>query len=323
VQMMAVANKLRVMLLTRHLPLARALRRVCDAPILYFVAPQVWAWRRGRIRKLARRVDRVAVILPFEVEHYAGAGLTVDFVGHPLVDAIARERETGGCSGAAEDAGAKARARAKLGLPERGGVAAFLPGSRRNEVAGHLAIQLEVMRRLTEMRPGLRCLLARAPSIEPAQIEAVLAGEGTRGIDLEVVDGDSRRVIEAADVILAKPGTGTTEAMLLGTPMVVMARVHPVTAILVRRLVRVPSFAMPNLIAEERIVPEFLQEEARPEPIARAMNALFDGPDRERQCQALARAGARLGSPGAIARATDIVFEMLAIETMEFDGTRQ
>lgn len=295
-----------------NLPLARALRRVCDAPILYFVAPQVWAWRRGRIRKLARRVDRVAVILPFEVEHYEGAGVAVDFVGHPLVDAMARDRETDGLGDEVDARARAARARSELGLPDRGPVAAFLPGSRRNEVAGHLAIQLDVMKRLSAMRPGLHCLLARAPSIDRALIETMVAERGDEGIDLHVVEGDSSRVLEAADVVLAKPGTGTTEAMLLRTPMVVMARVNPLTAFIVRRLIRVPYYAMPNLIAGRCIVPEFIQEEAEPEAIAHAMDALFEGPGRARQEDELDRAATRLGPPGAILRTTHIVFEMLA-----------
>jgi lipid-A-disaccharide synthase len=179
-------------------------------------------------------------------------------------------------------------------------------------VEAHLQVQLETVSRLAALRPGLRCLLARAPSIDAAQIDACVAGVDAGAIGLEVVADDSRRVLEAADVVLAKPGTGTTEAMLIGCPMVVMARAHPLTAFIVRLALRVPHLAMPNLIAGERIVPEFWQREAEPDAIARALDALFDGPARDGQRKALAQAAARLGPPGAIDRVASLVFEMLA-----------
>jgi len=288
-----------------NLPLARALRRSCEAKILYFVAPQVWAWRRGRIRKLARRVDRAAVILPFEAEHYAGTGLTVDFVGHPLVDEFAVD-------GAAGSETKRSAARARLGVDAGARVVALMPGSRRNEVDAHLPMQLEAVARLRERWPDLRALVAVAPSIDRGRIDAlVAAAPGEVGAAVRVVEGDSRGVLRAADAALLKPGTVTTEAMLLGVPMVVMARAHPLTAAVVRRLLRVPHLAMPNLVAGRRIVPEYWQEEATPGGLADALAGLLGGPEREAQLAALGDAAQRLGPGGAIDRAADVALSML------------
>jgi lipid-A-disaccharide synthase len=285
-----------------HLPFARRVRRLCPAPILYYVAPQVWAWRRHRLRALARRVDRVAVLFPFEVAHYAAAGVPADFVGHPLADrlrALAR-----GLDGAA--------ARRALALDPGRRWLALLPGSRRNEIRHHLPLQLEAARRLHERRPELGFALALAPSIEPARVEpwlrrAALPPE----FPLAVVPGRTPELLRAAHVALAKPGTATLEAALLGTPLVVMGRAHPLTAAIVRRAVRVPFYAMPNLIAGRRIVPELLQEEAQPDALAAAVEALLDGPEREAQRAELAAVAAALGPGGAAERAAAVVEKML------------
>ncbi len=285
-----------------NLPLASALRRRCAAPILYFVAPQVWAWRRGRIRKLSRRVDRLAVILPFEAEHYVGTGLTVDFVGHPIVDEIGRA-----------PAPTRDEARGRLDVAGWDPLFALMPGSRRNEVEAHLPVQLAALARLRSRWPGLGAVIARAPSIERARIAAcVEAAPSAIAECVRVVEGDSRDVLRAADVALVKPGTVTTEAMLLGTPMVMIARGHPITAAIVRRLLRVPHMAMPNLVAGRRIVPEYWQAEATPEAVAAAAADLVEGPGRSAQLEALAVAAGRLGAGGAIERAADLVDAMLA-----------
>ncbi len=289
-----------------NLPLARRIKRRLGAPILYYVAPQVWAWRTWRIRKLAARVDRLAVILPFEPEVYAGTGVAVDFVGHPLVDAIP------------EPAGADERlaARSRCGLEAFAGpVVALLPGSRRNEIASHLELQLATARALRERLPGVRFLLAVAPSLG-AEAVARLRKDCERavaaGLPLRLLSGEARDAISAADVVLAKPGTVTMECALLGRPLVVVGRANPLTAWIVRRALRVPSLTMPNLIAGEAIVPEFLQQEAVPERLADAVAALVEGPARQRQLARLAEVRAALGPGGSAARACDIAEEMLA-----------
>lgn len=285
-----------------NLPFARRVRRTAAAPVLYYVAPQVWAWRRGRIRKLARRVDRLAVIFPFEPEVYAGSGVFVEFVGHPLVGP---SREL--CRRLGRD-----DALASLGLDPSARWIALLPGSRRNEIRHHLPLQLETARRLHARDPRLAFHIALAPSIDRADVEAVLrAASLPARCELHVVEGATAEAIRGADAVLAKPGTVTMEATLLERPMVVMGRAHWLTAAIVRRAVRVPAFAMPNLIAGESIVPEFMQGDARPDAMADALLALLEGPERERQLAGLARVRDRLGQGRGACRAAEIAEEML------------
>jgi lipid-A-disaccharide synthase len=285
-----------------NIPFARRARRA-GVPVLYYVSPQVWAWRPGRVRKLARRVDRMAVIFPFETEFYAGSGLRVDFVGHPLVDRL---------RGLARDGDATARRRA-LGLDPDRPLVALLPGSRRNEVRSTLPLQLRVAAQVHARDPRVAFAVAVAPTIPRATVdEAVARAQLPSLLSLAVFEGRTYDVLLAADCALAKPGTVTVEAALLGTPLVVAARANPLTAFVARRVVRLPTFTMPNLIAGRPVVPEFLQEQARPERIAETLLALLSGEERARQQAALARVRERLGPGGAAVRAARIAQEMIA-----------
>jgi len=282
-----------------NIPFARRAKRL-GIPVLYFITPQVWAWRRGRMKKVARRVDRMAVIFPFEREIWADASVPVDFVGHPLVDRLGGlERPEPG------------PARAALGLDPERPLVALLPGSRRNEVRSSLPIQLEAAAALHARAPRVAFALALAPTISADLVEPLVAAAGLPAtLQLDIRAGRTYEVLRAADAALSKPGTITVEAALLGTPMVVAARVNPLTAFIARRVVEVPSFTMPNLIAGESVVPEFLQEEADPERIADALAALLCGEARERQLAQLAMVRERLGAGGAAERAAQIVREM-------------
>jgi lipid-A-disaccharide synthase len=286
-----------------NLPLARRIRARTRTPILYYVAPQVWAWRRRRIQKLAQRVDRLALILPFEAQVYAETNVRADFVGHPLVDVVARYAATTSVE----------QARARIGRTTAERIVALMPGSRRNEIAQHLPIQLECARLMHGRDPVLGFVLAVAPSIEPTEIANLIrSARLPASLRLEIVRDGSLDVLRAARVALVKPGTVTVEAMLLGCPMVVMGRVNRLTALIVRYAIRIPWFAMPNLIAEHPIVPELLQDAATPESLAKAVFELLEGPARERQCVALAVAAERLGAGGASEAASKIVEEMLS-----------
>ena len=283
-----------------NLPLAKRARKL-GVPVLYYVSPQVWAWRRGRIRRIAARVDRLAVIFPFEPAVYAGTGLAVDFVGHPLLDRLAPLV-------AATD---RAAARRALGLDAERPLVLLLPGSRRNEVKRTLPLQLAAASALHVRDPRVGFVIAVAPSIARDAIDQALARVRLPSLlDLTVIEGRTHEAIRAADVALAKPGTVTLEVALLGTPLVVTTRVNRLTAWLIRRLVRVSSYTMPNLIAGRTVVPEFLQEDADPERIAEALLALLAGPAREAQLAALATLREALGGGGAAARAARIAEEM-------------
>jgi lipid-A-disaccharide synthase len=284
-----------------NIPLARRAKKA-GIPVLYFISPQVWAWRRGRIGKIARRVDRMAVIFPFEKEVYAATGLRVDFVGHPLAD---RLREI-------ESHFSPQEMRRSLGIDPGGVLVALLPGSRRNEVRHGLPLHLEVARALHARDPRIHFAVAVAPTISRASVEQAIAEAALPSLlHIEVFEGRTYEVLRAADVALAKPGTVTVEIALLGTPMVVAAQVNPLTAFMARRVIRLPWVAMPNLIVGASVVPEFLQEQARPERIALALTELIEGPAREAQLTHLAQLRERLGSGGAAERAAAIAEEML------------
>jgi lipid-A-disaccharide synthase len=284
-----------------NLPLAWRGHRL-GIPILYYVSPQVWAWRRGRIAKIVRRVDRLAVIFPFERDVYAGTGLPVDYVGHPLVESTRKVVERLD----------RASARRALGFEVDAPWVALLPGSRRNEIRHGLGLQLACAEALHRERPELRFAIALAPSLSREWMEERVARAGLpEGLDVRLVEGHTYELLRAADVALAKPGTITLEVALLGCPLVVAARAHPLSAAIGRRIIAVPSFTMVNLIAGAPVVPEFLQEQARPERVSQALAALLEGPARELQLARLADVRERLGAGGAAERAAQIAVEML------------
>ncbi|HEY5658589.1 MAG TPA: lipid-A-disaccharide synthase [Myxococcota bacterium] len=284
-----------------NIPFARRARRL-GIPTLYYVSPQVWGWRTRRIRKIARWVNRLAVIFPFEPAVYADTGVCVEFVGHPLVE---RLRE----SSARLDRGS---ARSALGLASNASVVALLPGSRRSEMRHLLPLHLDTARVLHARDPRICFVLPRASSVEPASLdEQIRRAKLPSLLELVVVDGRAHEVLCAADAALLKPGTSTLEAALLGCPAVVAARASRLTAALLRRLVVVDSLTMPNLIAGEPIVPEFLQEQADPERIADAVQSLLAGPARERQLARFAGLRESLSQGGAARRAAEIAAEMI------------
>jgi lipid-A-disaccharide synthase len=228
--------------------------------------------------------------------------LAVDFVGHPLVDRLVPLAAR--CD--------RAAARRALGLDETRPLVLLLPGSRRNEVRTTLPLQLAAAAALHALDPRVGFVVAVAPSIARSAIdEGIAASRLPALLDLTVVEGRTHEAILAADVALAKPGTVTLEVALLGTPLVVTTRINRFTAWLMRRLVRVPSYTMPNLIAGRTIVPELLQEDADPQRVAEALLELLGGPARERQLAALAGVRDALGGGGAAERAAAIAEEML------------
>jgi lipid-A-disaccharide synthase len=283
-----------------NLPFARRAKRL-GIPTLYYVSPQVWGWRRGRIRSIARFVGRLAVIFPFEPEVYAGTGVPVEFVGHPLVERLAEIARLD-----------RASARRALSLPASARIVALLPGSRRTEIRHVLPLQLETARALHARDPRIHFALPRAPSVERETLEGALREARLPSLlGLSILDGDAQRVLRAADVALCKPGTSTLEAALLGCPLVVAARSNRLTAFLLRRLLRIEYLAMPNLIMGRAVVPELLQEDAKPLRVADAVQALLEGPARAEQEAQLALLRERLSRGGAARRAAEIAQEML------------
>lgn len=276
-----------------NLRLARALR-ARGVPVVYYVSPQVWAWRRGRLRDIRRDVTRMLVIFPFEEDVYRRAGVPVQFVGHPLVDLVRTEPDPEGFLTA-------------LGLDPVRPVVAILPGSRRKEIAHNLPPLAGAIRLLHARRPGLQFVLARAASVDAAAVDALIAG-----LPVRVVEGATHAILSSATVALVASGTATVEAALLAAPMVVVYRLSPLTYALGRPFVQVDTFAMANLIAGRRVVPEIIQRAFTPERVAAEATALLDdAPRREAMRADLAEVRRRLGAPGASARAAAAVAALL------------
>lgn len=252
-----------------NLGLARALRRR-GLPTVQYVSPQVWAWRPGRVHRIAASVDSVLCLLPFEVDFYERHDVRAQFVGHPLADQVPLE------SG-------RAAARAALGIAADATVVAILPGSRLSEVqrlGADFAAAAGLLARRTAM--PLQCL---APMATPRVADVFARQVQACGAPVQLLDGQAGRVLDAADVALVASGTATLETLLRGCPMVVAYRVAAGTAFLARRLglIKVPYISQPNLLAGERLVPELLQEQVTPEALAVALGqVLEDASGRER-----------------------------------------
>ncbi len=260
-----------------HLRLAEAAKRH-GVPVLWYIAPQLWAWRPQRAARLARAVDRLAVILPFEADFFAAAGVVATYVGHPLAD---REAAPSRCA-----------ARNQLGLAADRRTLAVFPGSRAGEI-----------RRLwPAYRDAARLLLAQGACHE-VLVAATEHGEYPGAEGLRLVRDASSLVLAASDAVLAKSGTTTLEAALADVPMVVAYRVHPITYRLARRLVTVRWVSLVNLIADREVVPELLQGAATPARLAAAIAPLLDPRDPRclAQREGLAEVRRRVGGAGASA----------------------
>ena len=276
-----------------NLRLARELHRR-GIPVVYFVSPQIWAWRRGRIRGIRETVARMLVIFPFEEALYREAGVPVTFVGHPLVDLV----------GPAEGRADFLRG---LGVSPERDVVAVLPGSRPQEIAHNLPGLAGAVALLHARRPDLEFLLPVAPSIDAALLEPAL-----RGLPVRLVADGARPVLAACRVAIVASGTATVEAALLGAPMVVVYRLSALTHFLGRRLIQVPHVAMVNLIAGRRAVPELIQGDFTPQRVADEVAALLpDGPRRAAMLEDLAEVRSRLGPGGASLRAAREVHALL------------
>jgi lipid-A-disaccharide synthase len=266
--------------------LARQMKKL-GIPVVYYISPQLWAWRPGRLKTMRQIADRVLVIFPFEEEIYRKAGVPVEFVGHPLFD-VSPQPEP------------RARFLARLGLdPERPTVA-LLPGSRANEVRAILPGLLGAAALIRERIPAVQFVLARAPHLA----DDLLAPARAPGTNVVIVDGNADDILAAADVALLASGTVTVQAAMHECPMVVVYRLSPITYRLGRPFVHVDTFAMANLVAGRTIVPELIQDDFTPEAVAsRAVTFLTDPGAAARMRADLREVKAKLGTGGASHRA--------------------
>jgi len=245
-----------------NLDLALKLRRN-GIKTVHYVSPSVWAWRQNRVLKIRDACDLMLTLFPFEAKFYDAHQVAVRFVGHPLADAIPLLPD-------------RAAARAELQLPQDGLVVALMPGSRGGEVGRLGPLFLAAAERLRSMRPGIRFVVPCASPDRRAQLEQILAG---RDLPLTLLDGQSHAALAACNAVLIASGTATLEALLYKRPMVVAYSVAPLTFRILKRMVRSPYVALPNLLAQRLLVPELLQDAATPDAMARLLSPLLDNGD--------------------------------------------
>ena len=233
----------------------------------HYVSPSVWAWRQGRIFKIAKAVDLMLTLLPFEARFYEEHNVPVQFVGHPLADMMAVEPD-------------QQQARAALALPAEATVVAVLPGSRGGEVSMLGPVFIATLRRLHQQRKELRFVIPAANSARMQQLAALLneqLGPDWQGkYPVILLEGQARECMVAADAVLMVSGTATLEAMLAKKPMVVAYKLAPITYWIMRLLLRVKYIALPNLLADQQLVPELIQDKANPEQLASALLAQLE-----------------------------------------------
>jgi lipid-A-disaccharide synthase len=281
-----------------HLRLARALKHR-DVPNIYFVCPQFWAWRPWRANLVRRRFVRGLCIFPFEQEWYRSRGVPVDFIGHPLVGNVSAMST-------------RAEFAARHGLDSTKPIVALLPGSRGGEIAHHMPPLVRACHLISQSRQ-VQFVLALAPGMSKSLVVEYLkpktAGDA---VPIDLVEDATYDALGAADLAIVSSGTATVEAALMNAPMIVIYRLAPLTAAIARLLVRTPMFAMVNLIAGKKNVPELVQNDFTPERLASEAIRLLDSPSARAEIQyGLADVRTKLGPPGAIDRAADIIASML------------
>ena len=290
-----------------HLPLLWTLRRL-GVPIVYYVSPQLWAWRRGRMASIKRRVSRMLVLFPFEETIYREAGVPAEFVGHPLVD-LARPAQTRG------------EFLRGHGLAPEAPTVALLPGSRRNELHRIAPAMAAALPAIAAAVPGAQFVIAGAPSLPDELFEPFFGGPPEGGPFGSNVGAAVRRpvlvrertddVLSACDIAITASGTATLQCALHERPMVVVYRVSWLDYQMARRFVTLPDVAMPNVLAGRRIVPELIQDDLTAERVAAAAVELLTDRRKHATMQAaLRQVRQQLGAPGASGRATDAVLEI-------------
>jgi lipid-A-disaccharide synthase len=268
-------------------------------PVLYYISPQVWAWRKGRVKTIARYVDRMAVILPFEVAFYKSFGVRVEFVGHPLLD------------------------RMEKGIPRQAAVLSnpsgekkvigLLPGSRPTEIKAILPILLETAARLTrQYGQKVRFVLPVAGTLDSRSIQEEIRPYQDRGVSIELATGDSLKTLARCYQAIVASGTVTLEAAILGLPILIVYKVTPVNYWIARHLIDVPYVGLVNWVAGGKIIPEYIQSEALPEAIAAGSMRYLEDPGHYQHIRGeLLKVRQKLGGPGASWRVAQMAREMM------------
>jgi lipid-A-disaccharide synthase len=271
------------------------LAKSLQIPVLYYVSPQIWAWRRGRVRRIARWVDQMAVVFPFEVPFYEDYGVKVTFVGHPLLESVHVKE-------------GRHTVLTRLGLDPGKPTVALLPGSRHREVSYHLPVMVQAAMRLRHER-DVQFLLVRASTVEAGEIGSLV---NQHKLKIPIVQEDRYDAVSASDLVWTASGTATLETALLQKPMIIVYRLSWSTYYLARLLVTVDHIGMVNLIAGERLVPELVQSDFTAERLVEESRVLLDNsPIRSELIDKLSRLRDKLGLSGAADRVADLALAMM------------
>ena len=280
-----------------NLRLSKKLKSL-EIPVVYYVSPQVWAWRRRRLKTIKKTVDKMLVILPFEEQFYRESGIAATFVGHPLVDIVRSQ----------EDRSAFLQ---RIGLDKNRPLVALMPGSRPLEIELHLPVLVSAIRRMKGRRPDLQFVLLKASTVELADVSGRL-GEASSSV--HILSESNYEGLSHADVAIVASGTATVEAALCETPMVVVYRVGGLSYFLGKPLVRVPHYAMVNLIAGRALVPELIQEDMTEDRVCSETLNLLESPEAaESMRRGLREVSVRLGRLGTGGAARKAAEEVLSV----------
>lgn len=263
--------------------------------IFYYISPQVWAWRKGRIKQIKKLVDKMAVILPFEVDLYAENNFGVNYVGHPLVDIVKVNVS-------------KVEARRKLGLSEDKTTIGLLPGSRTAEIKSLLPEMMQAAQILKKNIKNVQFILPKADTLDEAIINEIIS---KYDIEIKIIAGCTYEAISCCDLAVVTSGTATLETGLLGVPMIIVYKVSLLSYLIGRLVINVTNIGLVNIIAGKTVVPEFIQKDASGRQIAAEALAILKSERYEQIKKELSAISAKLGKPGAAARAAQIACEMI------------
>ena len=270
--------------------------RKLNIPILFYISPQVWAWRTKRVHKIGKRIDHMAVIFPFEVPFYQNANIPVTYVGHPLIDSAHCEWD-------------KNTARKKLALNPTDQLMALVPGSRNGELHRNLPVMLAAAKELLKTLPDTMFVIPCAPTLDKTDIESLVKESG---LNITLIDGQICPVLRSADAAITASGTATLETALMGTPMAIMYIVNEITYKIMSRMIQIEDIGLVNIVATRRVVQEFVQHEATPEAIASEMNKLLTNDSyRTEMKENMAMVKQTMGDGGASAKVAGLMQQLL------------
>ena len=269
---------------TLNLRLAKQARRF-DYPVFFFISPQIWAWRKGRIRTIRESVSKMFVILPFEEKLYLDAGVDAEFLGHPFVDLV-RPSLT------------REESQKKYSLSPKLKTIGLLPGSRMNEINSLLNVMVQAAEKIRAELGSCRFLLPVADSIDPDLIRQRL---GDNPLGIQLIQGQSYDVMNSCDMLIIASGSATLEAGIIGCPMVIIYKLNPLTYFLAKLLVNAPLVGLVNIVAEEEVVPELIQNQVTAENISAEVLAVLRAPEKEKAIRdRLLKIKNTLGKPGVM-----------------------